>query len=573
MVTGIGMDIVEVARVDKAVARDSFVSRVFTPAEIAYCRSRGQQAGQSFAARFAGKEAVLKAFGTGLRGGSLTEIEILPDDLGCPQCAEQRRSKNLVIVDAYERICSGTVCDGGRMMKIATSDEMRNIDRLAAEDYGLPELLLMESAGHRVAQAMEHLLGTVTGKTICVLAGSGNNGGDAFAAARYLSNMGAKIKIFLTCEPEHLKTTASRMKKTTDKMGLEVHRLEEDRDWNRLHLALKFTDAVLDGILGTGFNGELKKKVLRLIEEVNEAGKKVLAIDIPSGVEADTGRVSTVAVMADMTLTLGLPKVGHLLSPGADMTGQLIVDDIGIPQSLLQSDKIQQSLLNDKLAQTLLPLRGKAVHKGDCGRILVIAGSLGMTGAAALAAMSALRAGAGVVTLAVPASVQPILAGQLQEVMVQPVEETVAGILSGEQALSRLLELSQSHDAVLIGPGLGRAMETQELIRMFTAKVNKPLIMDADAIFAFNHQPDDLSKLPQVPVLTPHLGEMAGLLGVSVPELRESLLPIVREAAAEYQCILVVKSECTLIAYPDGMVFLSTLGNPSAWPGGGYCLW
>ena len=420
-------------------------------------------------------------------------------------------------------------------MKIATSEEMRNIDRLAAEDYGLPELLLMESAGHRVAQAMEHLLGTVSGKTICVLAGSGNNGGDAFAAARYLSNMGAKIKIFLTCEPEHLKTTASRMKKTT---------------------------AVLDGILGTGFNGELKKKVLRLIEEVNEAGKKVLAIDIPSGVEADTGRVSTVAVMADMTLTLGLPKVGHLLSPGADMTGQLIVDDIGIPQSLLQSDKIQQSLLNDKLAKTLLPLRGKAVHKGDCGRILVIAGSLGMTGAAALAAMSALRAGAGVVTLAVPASVQPILAGQLQEVMVQPVEETVAGVLSGEQALSRLLELSQSHDAVLIGPGLGRAMETQELIRMFTAKVNKPLIMDADAIFAFNHQPDDLSKLPQVPVLTPHLGEMAGLLGVSVPELRESLLPIVREAAAEYQCILVVKSECTLIAYPDGMVFLSTLGNP-----------
>ena len=440
------------------------------------------------------------------------------------------------------------------MMKIATSEEMRNIDRLAAEEYGLPELLLMESAGHRVAQAMEHLLGTVAGKMICVLAGSGNNGGDAFAAARYLSNMGAKIKIFLTCEPEHLKTTASRMKKTTDKMGLEVHRLEEDRDWNRLHLALKFTDAVLDGILGTGFNGELKKKVLRLIEEVNEAGKKVLAIDIPSGVEADTGRVSTVAVMADMTLTLGLPKV--------DMTGQLIVDDIGIPQSLLQSDKIQQSLLNDKLAKTLLPLRGKAVHKGDCGRILVIAGSLGMTGAAALAAMSALRAGAGVVTLAVPASVQPILAGQLQEVMVQPVEETVAGILSGEQALNRLLELSQSHDAVLIGPGLGRAMETQELIRMFTAKVNKPLIMDADAIFAFNHQPDDLSKLPQVPVLTPHLGEMAGLLGVSVPELRESLLPIVREAAAEYQCILVVKSECTLIAYPDGMVFLSTLGNP-----------
>lgn len=447
-------------------------------------------------------------------------------------------------------------------MKIATSDEMRKIDQLAAEEYGLPELLLMESAGHRTAQAMEHLLGTVAGKTICVLAGSGNNGGDAFAAARYLSNMGAKIKIFLTCEPEHLKTAAARMKKTTDKMGLEVYSLNEDREWNRLHLALKFTDGILDGILGTGFNGELKKKVLRLIEEINAAGKKVLALDIPSGVEADTGRISTVAVMADMTLTLGLPKVGHLLSPGADMTGQLIVDDIGIPQTILQSDKIQQSLLNEKLVGTLLPLRGKAVHKGDCGRILVIAGSLGMTGAAALAATAALRAGAGVVTLAVPGSLQPILAGQLWEVMVQPVAESSAGQLGGEQALNQLLSLAQKHDAVLIGPGLGRTLETQELIRLFAARVDKPLIMDADAIFAFNNQPDDLSKLPQVPVLTPHLGEMAGLLGVSVPELRESLLPIVREAAAEYQCILVVKSECTLVAYPDGAVFISALGNP-----------
>ncbi|SHK94307.1 NAD(P)H-hydrate epimerase [Selenomonas ruminantium] len=447
-------------------------------------------------------------------------------------------------------------------MKIAICEEMRNIDRAAAEEYGLPELLLMENAGHMVAQAMEHLLGNVAGRNICIMAGSGNNGGDAFAAARYLSNMGAKIKIFLTCEPEHLKTASARMMKVCKQMGIEVHGLDEDRDWNRLHVALKFADGIIDGLLGTGFSGELKKKVLRLIEEVNEAGKKVLAIDIPSGVEADTGKVSTVAIVADMTLTLGLPKVGHLLSPGADMTGQLIVDDIGIPQSLLQDSKIQQNLLDEKMAVTLLPLRGKAVHKGDCGRILVIAGSQGMTGAAALAATSALRAGAGVVTLAVPASLQPILAGQLQEVMVQPVGEPEQTFLGGEKSLNKLLELAQSHDAVLIGPGLGRSMETQELIRMFAAKVNKPLVMDADAIFAFNNQPDDLSKLPQVPVLTPHLGEMAGLLGVSVSELQEALLPIVREAASEYQCILVVKSECTLIVYPDGMAFFSSLGNP-----------
>ena len=446
-------------------------------------------------------------------------------------------------------------------MKIALSDEMRNIDKVTAEVYGLPELLLMESAGHRTAQAMASLLQGVRDKTICVLAGSGNNGGDALAAARYLHNMGAKVKVFITCEEAHLKPAAGRMEKTAAQMGLEIHKLEEDRDWNRLHLALKFTDAILDGLLGTGFKGELKKKILRLIEEVNEAGKKVLSIDIPSGVEADTGRISSVAVAADMTLTLGLPKVGHLLSPGTEMTGELIVDDIGIPQKLLQSDKIQQTLLDDSLAATLLPLRGHAVHKGDCGKILVIAGSLGMTGAAALAATSALRAGAGVVTLAVPESLQPLLASQLMEVMVQPVPEKTAGIFGGEGALKSLLALADKHDAVLIGPGLGRAMETQELVRMFVSRVNKPLIMDADAIYAYRSQIDDLSKLPQVPVLTPHLGEMAGLLGVSVDDLRTSLLPIVREAAAEYQCILVVKSECTMVVYPDGMAFFTTKGN------------
>lgn len=448
-------------------------------------------------------------------------------------------------------------------MKIALSEEMRNIDKAAAEVYGLPELLLMESAGHRTAQAMASLLQGVRDKSICVLAGSGNNGGDALAASRYLHNMGAKIKVFITCEEAHLKPASARMEKTAAQMGIEIHKLEEDRDWNRLHLALKFTDAVLDGLLGTGFKGELKKKILRIIEEVNEAQKKVLSIDVPSGVEADTGRISTVAVAADMTLTLGLPKVGHLLSPGTEMTGELIVDDIGIPQTLLQSDSIQQELLDDSLAATLLPLRGHAVHKGDCGKILVIAGSLGMTGAAALSATAALRAGAGVVTLAVPASLQPVLASQLLEVMVQPVpeKEKSEGVMGGEAALKTLLSLAEKHDAVLIGPGLGRAMETQELVRMFVSRVNKPLIMDADAIYAYRSQVDDLSKLPQVPVLTPHLGEMAGLLGVSVDDLRTSLLPIVREAAAEYQCVLVVKSECTMVVYPDGMAFLTTKGN------------
>ncbi|MBQ1890617.1 NAD(P)H-hydrate dehydratase [Selenomonas caprae] len=446
-------------------------------------------------------------------------------------------------------------------MKVSLKAEMRNIDKLTAEKYGLPALVLMENAGHRTAEAVDRLLAGVAARNVCVLAGSGNNGGDALAAARHLHNMGAKLKVFLAGEMAHFSPATAAMHKALNAMGVEMHVLESDRDWDRLHFALKFTEGIVDGILGTGFEGELRKKTLRLIEEVNSAGKLVLSIDIPSGVEADTGRVPSVAVQAAATLSLGLPKVGQLLSPGAEFTGQLLVDDIGIPGELLQDAAIKQALLDDAMAAGLLPPRSRAAHKGSCGRILVVAGSHGMTGAAALAASSALRAGAGIVTLAVPQSVHDILETKLTEVMTVPLAETKEGILGGEEALGQLLSLAESYDAVLIGPGLGRAAETLELVRLFAARVSKPLILDADAIYAFSRQPDDLSRLPQVPVLTPHLGEMAGLLGVTVPELRESLLPIVREAAAEYQCVFVVKSECTLVAYPDGDAFFTTKGN------------
>ena len=447
-------------------------------------------------------------------------------------------------------------------MKISLSKEMHEIDKISFEEYGLPEVVLMENAGHRAAEALQTLIKGVDGKTVCVLAGSGNNGGDALCAARHIHNMGAKVKIFLTGDTKHFSEAAMAMYRALTAMEIEMHSLESDRDWDRLHFSLKFADGVLDGMLGTGFEGELRKKNLRIIEEINASTCPVLAIDVPSGVEADTGKISTVAVKADMTLALGLPKIGHFLSPGADMTGKLLVDDIGIPSALLAKKTIQQVLLDDAMAAGLLPPRARSAHKGSCGRILVVAGSCGMTGAAVLAAGAALRAGAGIVTLAVPQSVYPIVETKLTEVMTTPIPETEDGVMGGEEALARLLSLAETHDAVLIGPGLGRADLTQELIRIFAAKVGKPLVMDADAIVAFQRQPDELSKMQQVPVLTPHLGEMAGLLGVTIPELRESLVPIVREVAAEYQCVLVVKSECTIIAYPDGDVFFTTKGNP-----------
>mgnify|MGYP004451383175 FL=1 len=446
-------------------------------------------------------------------------------------------------------------------MKVSLAEEMRQIDKKAASEYAVPEIILMENAGHRSAEVMDNLLAGVAGKTVVVLVGSGNNGGDALTAARHLYNMGAKLKIFLAGNSEHFSASTKVMYEILTKMGLEIYELTSDHDWDRLHLALKFANGVVDGILGTGFQGELRKKTLRLIEEINTAAKTTLAIDIPSGVEADTGNISTVAVKATATVTFGLPKVGHLFCPGGEAAGKLIVDDIGIPAKLLNDSSIKQALIDDMMAAALFPKRPCAVHKGTCGRILVIAGSRGMTGAAALAAASALRAGAGLVTLAVPESLHDIMEVKLTEVMTKGIPDAGSGFLAGEEALQALLELSKDYDAVLIGPGLGRASATQELVRKFASEVKIPLIMDADAIFAFTSQPDLLGKLPQIPVLTPHLGEMARLLGVSVVELRGALVEIAREAAKEYQSILVIKSECTLVAYPDGDVFFTSKGN------------
>ncbi len=445
-------------------------------------------------------------------------------------------------------------------MKIALADEMKKIDKKAIEEYGVPEILLMENAGREVAAAFEEYLGGVSGKRICVLAGSGNNGGDAFVAARHLMNHGAQISIFLVGSPAHLTKSAALNRDIIIKMGVVVHVLETERDWDKLQVTLRFVDGVVDGILGTGFKGGLRDAAARVVRMVNGHGKPVIAVDIPTGVEADTGNASPEAIRADLTVTFGLPKFGHMIGAGETATGKLLVDDIGIPKALLEDDTIRQTYLDDvTVAPVLLP-RPLDAHKGSCGRILVIAGSRGMTGAAALAASAVLRSGAGVAVLALPESLQEMMAGKLTEVMTKPLPETDEGAID-IAALGEVLSLAEGFDAVLIGPGLGRAQETQKFVQDFCAAVKKPLILDADAIYAFCGKTDAFKGFAFVPILTPHLGEMAHLLELSVDELRASLLDMTREAAREYHAVFVVKSECTVIVYPDGQVFLTSKGN------------
>ena len=452
-------------------------------------------------------------------------------------------------------------------MKVALAKQMHDIDKSAVEEYGLPELSLMESAGHRVFEATKNLLGGVAKKSICILAGSGNNGGDALTAARYLSNAGARVKIFLLGEKDHRTESLNVQMRILRGMGVELQQLDSDRAWERLQVTLRFSDAIVDGLLGTGFNGQIRPSALRLIRLINAAKKVTVAIDIPSGVEADSGAVGETAMQADCTVALGLPKIGHYICPGASYAGKIIIDNIGIPAELL-NEEIHQTLIDDELALTFLPARPKDSHKGTCGKILIVAGSRGMTGAASLAAMSAMKVGAGLVTLATPESLNSIYEVKLTEVMTAPLAEVKQGIIGGDKAAEKILDLAEKVDAILIGCGLGRERETGELVKKIVATVDKPLILDADAIYPFNGNADELKTCKQIPIITPHLGELSALLDIPVEKLRPAIVPEVRRAAQAYRAIIVAKCETTIIGYPNGEIFISPLGNSSMATGG-----
>ncbi|MBO4852963.1 MAG: NAD(P)H-hydrate dehydratase [Schwartzia sp.] len=447
-------------------------------------------------------------------------------------------------------------------MRIALAEEMRRIDKMAAEVYGIDELLLMENAGRAAADALTGLLGEIADRTVCVLAGSGNNGGDAYAAARHLWSRGARIAIYSVGNAEHMKPATKKNLEICQKLGIPVRPITAERDWEKLRIYLRLADGVLDGILGTGVKGPLRGPEERLIQLVNEEAHHVVAIDVPSGIDADTGTMHGAAIMAETTATFGLPKAGLFFCPGAACAGRIVVDSISLPQALVDDKSILQEYLDDWAARSLLPARTSDAHKGSCGRVLVVAGSRGMTGAAVMASTAALKAGAGIVTLAAAEGVADVLAEKTTEVMTSPLPEVRRGIL-GEAATEALFALLPKYDTVLIGPGLGRAPETGALVRRFVSRVQTPLILDADALYAFCNHTEELSKLGNPLIMTPHLGEMAELLDIKIDQLRENLVAHARKAAADWNAILVMKSECTIVAFPDGRVFFTSKGNPS----------
>lgn len=444
-------------------------------------------------------------------------------------------------------------------MNIVTAEEMRRLDADALTTYGIPVTILMEQAGMGVVREMERHFGDAAGRSIVVLAGKGHNGGDGLVAARHLLQRGAFVRVFLTFPPDAGRGEARLQAQIFRSMG---GRLLDPSAYDRalFRSALENADAVIDALVGTGLSAPVTGLAAELIDDLNASGKPVIAVDIPSGISADTGEALGAAVRAALTVTFALPKRGHFLPPGSEHTGDLRVVDIGIPRRAVDRAALPLSLFTRDAAIACVPARPREGHKGTFGHVLVVAGSVGKSGAAMLTSRAALRTGAGLTTLACPESVLRSGEDKPAEIMTLPLAETPDRTLAA-RALDPLLLASKNATVVAIGPGLSLHPETQSVIRELIARLSIPVIIDADGLNALADHLDPL-KRPHGPlILTPHPGEMGRLTKLGSREVQRRRIDLAAEFAKTYQVVLALKGARTVVASPDGRATLNPTGN------------
>jgi len=456
----------------------------------------------------------------------------------------------------------------GETMKVATAEQMQELDRKAIEAYRIPGIVLMENAGRGATEVISNTFPDLQKMKIAIVAGKGNNGGDGFVIARYLLNRRISVKVYLLADPKGLRGDAETNFQIFQRMKGEVISVPSSKDYQKVKKELEKFDLLIDAIFGTGLDAEVRGYYREVIDHLNTLQKPIVAIDIPSGLDANTGKPFGTAVRASLTITFGLPKIGHVISPGLDYVGKLKLVDIGLPKKLVEEERIQTYLLeNDEIRGWLSTPRRPDTHKGDYGHLLVIAGSVGKTGAAAMACEAALRIGAGLVTLAIPKSLNAIMEVKLTEVMTEPLPETPKQTLS-LRAFSSILRLCENKKAVIIGPGIGTFKETQSLILKLIKTLNLPIILDADGLTALATQPKTLPTTNRSLILTPHPGEMAKLIRSTPKDVQEDRISISRNFAQSHHVHLVLKGHRSLIATPKGEVFINPTGNPGMASGG-----
>jgi len=503
-------------------------------------------------------------------------------------------------------------------MHLVTSRQMAAIDRRTIEQHGVPGIALMHRAGQAVVDEIVARSGSVAGDRIVVLCGRGNNGGDGFVVARLLRERKAEVSVYLLAEPEKIAGDAQIAMEEWQRIGGEVAVLADDAAVHRAATTWAGADTIIDGILGTGLSGDVRGVIRTAIDELARLRVPVVAIDIPSGISGDTGQVLGAAVKATLTVTFGLPKLGQALHPGKSYCGTLCVADIGFPQEAIRVEAGNTFLAGRDDAHAWMPRREPDAHKAAMGRVLVIAGSVGMTGAAALAAESALRAGAGLVYLACPASLNDIFEAKITEVITYPVPEVRRYRCLSLRAHGEIRRRMDEATVVALGPGIGRHRETIALVRRLVADCPRPLVIDADGLYALSplvdlvrdaersedaehthageraegafaqgqhvvHRGEGAENVGgrkggertggafaqgQHVVLTPHYGEAARLLGCEIAEVQADPVGTCQRAAAEWGATFLLKGAPTVVCGPSGETWLNPTGNPGMATGG-----
>jgi len=437
-------------------------------------------------------------------------------------------------------------------MKVAKVDEMKDLDRRATEGFSISQDLLMENAGQAVYFVMLQEFGIENNKFV-VFCGGGNNGGDGLVVARKIHSNGGEVKVFLLDDETKFRGAAKKNFEIVSGMPIEMSRVSSI---DSVILELLDCDAIVDAIFGTGLVRKVNGIYKDVIQLINESQNTVFSVDIPSGINGDTGEVMGVAVKADYTVTFGLPKLGNVLYPGYEHCGKLYVSHISFPPDLYNSHAIKVAINNP----VELPERARDTHKGSYGKALFIAGSSNYLGAPYFSALSFLKAGGGLSYLATPKSISPFLASKGSEVVFLPQKETSSGSIALEDK-GELLEFSQMVDMVVLGPGLSLAGETQELVRELTPNINTPLLIYGDGITAIAEDLGKIKKRKTPTILTPHLGEMSRITKMEISEINKNKVDVLQRTARELNAIIILKGAHSLIGYPDRTVFINVSGN------------
>ncbi len=444
-------------------------------------------------------------------------------------------------------------------MKILTAAEARALDARVMGEYGIAEATLMKAAGTAVARILAERT-DVRGSKVCVVCGTGNNGGDGFVCAKRLQKMGAKVCVLLFGDAGHMGESAKKFRRAAEKAGIPVSEIAAAAEAETL---LSEADTIIDALIGTGLTSGVAGEKAELIEMMNASGAVMISVDVPSGMSADTGDIPGVCVHADVTVALGTPKRCHILSPAEEFCGEIVFEDIGMPEEAREDFPV--SVVSEYDAARGIPARGRLSHKGENGFIGIIAGSADMAGAALLSAQGALRAGGGKVALLAPGAAARQLAGRIPEIMVRGVsDENFFTDRSGEEVLSA----AEAYDAIVLGPGLGRRPETMHVVTDILKRLAKPMVLDADALFAIAECHVSLKDMPGRYILTPHVGEFSRLTGVSSKEVEARRIEAAVTYAKETNSIVVLKGVPTVTADPTGVAWLNPTGNPGMAAGG-----